>query len=276
MAAAAAGTLAARLRTGTAEAHQRAERAPVIGRIVSLKMDAQDYVEYLAALLRVYEALESRVAQLCAAPAAQEEHAWLRDLASQRELARCDALREDLAFLAGSQWRARADGAVPGAHSYAAHLATLPPHLLLAHIYARYIGDLSGGQILRRKVATGLGLALGGPGLAFYSFPLIADVRAFKDGFRDALSALPLAPAQQAEVVREANLSFALNETLFHELEARHLARCGDESVWPRVQPQPQQPEPQPKRSRRALALILLALGLALAAALALRSSQLQ
>jgi len=80
---------------------------------------------------------------------------------------------------------------------------------LIAHAYIRYLGDLYGGQILRRILARSLGL--GAPSLSFYDFPAIADAEAFKAGYRAALDQAALEIEDCAGVVEEAALAFELN-----------------------------------------------------------------
>lgn len=67
--------------------------------------------------------------------------------------------------------------------------------LLAAHAYVRYLGDLSGGQIMKRKIIKAYNMYDDGEGLAFYNFrtldPRTGDrpaemheVRKIKDWFR--------------------------------------------------------------------------------------------
>ena len=58
---------------------------------------------------------------------------------------------------------------------YITHLQALSDSadasLLLAHTYVRYLGDLSGGQIIRRRVAKAYGVDVAsGEGVKFYDF----------------------------------------------------------------------------------------------------------
>jgi heme oxygenase len=59
----------------------------------------------------------------------------------------------------------------PPLSAYTAHLHALSatqPALLLAHAYVRYLGDLSGGQVLRRRVAKAYALDADGAGVEFW------------------------------------------------------------------------------------------------------------
>jgi heme oxygenase len=85
---------------------------------------------------------------------------------------------------------------------YIQHLQELSeavdPSPLLAHAYVRYLGDLSGGQVIRRRVAKAYGLeADGGSGLRFYDFKElsgskpanIGGMKRIKEWFRDGMNA---------------------------------------------------------------------------------------
>ena len=107
------------------------------------------------------------------------------------------------------------------ARAYAAHLRELAdrdPALLVAHAYTRYLGDLSGGQILRGAAVRILGLTPDGPGLAFYDFPQIPDLNTCKADLRARPDALPLAPREITALVAEARDAFARNSAVFAEL----------------------------------------------------------
>ncbi|CBQ68208.1 related to Heme oxygenase [Sporisorium reilianum SRZ2] len=81
---------------------------------------------------------------------------------------------------------------------------------LLAHAYTRYLGDLSGGQHILRKVSRRFPHP--SAGFAFYAF----DDKDLKRRFRDALEHAPLAGVES--VVHEANAAFGLNTQLFESL----------------------------------------------------------
>lgn len=71
------------------------------------------------------------------------------------------------------------------------------PSLLLAHSYVRYLGDLSGGQVIRRRVTKAYGLDENGRGTQFYDFKQlggsktasVGDMRKVKDWFREGMNA---------------------------------------------------------------------------------------
>ena len=135
---------------------------------------------------------------------------------------RCPALAGDL----GSCFDLTPGAAevVPAAQAYAERLyrlADAAPSLLVAHAYTRYLGDLSGGQILRRGAARTLGLPTdapaGTPGLGFYDFA-VDDLDRCKQDIRARLDALPIDPGQATAIIGEARWAFTGTAAVFAEL----------------------------------------------------------
>lgn len=201
----AAVPLSTTLQQHTAEAHTRAEEAPFVVDLLAGRLDAEALVALLAQSLPIYAALEDAVR----ADATDPVLAPFADPV----LERTPALRSDLAAHAAAG--RRFDRVVPAAEAYAAELATLSPAGLLAHHYVRYLGDLSGGQIIARLTERHYGIdpAM----LSFYSFA-IDKPKVYKDAYRARLDALPLTAEQRAETLAAAARGFELNRQLFDEL----------------------------------------------------------
>ena len=110
------------------------------------------------------------------------------------ELNRKQSLEEDLAFYYGPNWR---DEIVltKGGKKYVDRIREISELLslncLVGHSYTRYLGDLSGGQILKNISQRAMNLA-GSDGVAFYEFPTISDEKAFKDNYRASLGEAPV------------------------------------------------------------------------------------
>ena len=144
------------------------------------------------------------------------------------QLDRVTALEEDLAFYFGPEWRQQIE-ASPAATEYVARIrevAQTSPELLVGHHYTRYLGDLSGGQILKNIAQK----AMNNPtddGLHFYVFPEIADEKAFKTTYRSAMDTLPIDQPMADRIVEEANQAFHLNMKMFQELEGNLVAAIG-------------------------------------------------
>merc|ERR1719174_39966 len=149
------------------------------------------------------------------------------------ELERADRLAKDLDFLCGTPaWR-DSDHVQRPSDAVSAYVARLrkvaEEHtiLLLAHSYTRYLGDLSGGQILKRKAKKTYALPTTGEGVGFYEFPAVKSVRAFKEEYKTKLNGLELEVGATDALVDESNLAFKFNTDIFLEMDEL----CGLESL---------------------------------------------
>ncbi|OYO12669.1 hypothetical protein CGZ94_12195 [Enemella evansiae] len=200
--------LSTALREHTADAHARAEESPFMADLLAGRLGTEALVALLAQSLPIYAALEDA----CGVHAGDPVLAPLLD----PRLERTPALRADLAAQAAAG--CRFDTVLPAAEAYAAELATLGPAGLLAHHYVRYLGDLSGGQIIARLTQRHYGTD---PAvLTFYAFD-IEKPKTYKDRYRTTLDTLPLTAAQRAETLAAAARGFELNRWLFDELHQR-------------------------------------------------------
>lgn len=206
--------LAVRLREETRAEHHAAERGGFVHALMRGQLTRERYASYLLALWAIYDALEASLQRHAGHPVV--------GLLALPELYRSPAIAADL----GDQFDL-APGArplVPAAVAYVERLyrlADAAPSLLVAHAYTRYLGDLSGGQILRLGAARALGLPPdaphGAPGLAFYDFPL-REVDPYKQLVRARLDALPINAGQAAAIISEARWAFAGTAAVFAEL----------------------------------------------------------
>jgi heme oxygenase len=89
-----------------------------------------------------------------------------------------------------------------------------------AHAWTRYLGDLSGGQVIKVMMQRHYGM--GQDGLNFYDFKEIVKAKPFKDLYRERLNGLQLTEAEIEEAVAEALVAFELNQKMFAELGAIH------------------------------------------------------
>eukprot|EP00928_Gymnodinium_smaydae_P021846 TRINITY_DN18551_c0_g1_i1.p1 TRINITY_DN18551_c0_g1~~TRINITY_DN18551_c0_g1_i1.p1 ORF type:complete len:538 (+),score=126.76 TRINITY_DN18551_c0_g1_i1:66-1616(+) len=212
------------LKSGTKSVHRAAENVQFVRQFLRGAVPLESYLEFLRALYFVYEALERALDAL-------PEHLWHCDF---KRLYRSEALLEDLRKLGGEEMSAKPPGSPsPAAKRYVERLTKLSaeePLLILAHAYTRYLGDLSGGQILARAASKAYNLPEG-EGTAFYRFDQVgstpADIKSFKKAYRSSLDALGLSATEADAMVAEANDAFLLNILLFEERDVAsgHLDR---------------------------------------------------
>ena len=202
--------LVGRLREATGAAHTAAERTAFVKHLFKGTLPREGYVGLIRALHPVYVALE----------AAMGEHKddAVVGMVYDPALNRAESLEQDLEFFGGKDWKSIP--VVKAASDYAAHLTSLGksmPRGLVAHAYVRYLGDLSGGQMMGRSVAKTY--EAGEAGTNFYSFKNVADVNGRKNTYRAALTALPLTPKEQDDVVGEAIAGFDYAKRMFEDLD---------------------------------------------------------
>lgn len=206
--------LAGRLRAETRLLHDQAERSPFMARLLAGHTDRASYCLLLRNLHPIYQALEAGAARLSG------HHAAIAQLFAPG-LARLAALEADLQFLQGPAWPQTLP-VLPAAAGYGRHLAGMGPaqsHLLAAHAYVRYLGDLAGGQQLRGIVARSLQLP-DAAGTAFYAFGATVHVQRLVQDFRQALNQCTSDATESQDIVAEAQLAFRMHHALFTELEA--------------------------------------------------------
>jgi heme oxygenase len=204
-------SLAEALKTHTKALHTELERGPLMRSLLRGQMPLAPYCALLRNLHALYAELEPALELHAAHPSVAPLHL--------PQLFRCAPLADDLAELHGASWQQDITLAA-AARRYAQHLRELAAHrpaLLVAHAYVRYLGDLSGGQMLRRIVAGSLALAEG-RGTRFYDFGDPAEVVAQARAFRAGLAQLDFDTEQAAAIVAEAVLAFRLHQELFDEL----------------------------------------------------------
>ena len=204
--------LALRMRNRVAGLHRRAERTGIVAALLKGNMTQSGYSLYLRNLLPAYQAMERALLR-------HRDRAAIAPFA-QPALYRAEAIQADLDAIAPPGWLA-ALPLVPAAERYAARIAwarDARADLLLAHAYTRYLGDLSGGQIMRTRLQRLFGADF--RATAFADFPAIADVAAFKDGFRTALDEAGQAIRHPDRVVKEAAIAFEMNIQLSGEVAA--------------------------------------------------------
>lgn len=204
-------SLAERLKTETRALHTAAERSTFMGALLRGRIERPAYCALLRNLHAIYAALEAALAR-------HATHALIAPVHAPA-LSRTAALASDLLVLHGPAWASEIV-LQPAAVGYVARLhevVATQPGLLLAHAYVRYLGDLSGGQMLRRIVAQSAALA-GERGVAFYDFGDATATRDLTHAFRAGLASVSADAVQADALIEEAKLAFGLHQRLFDEL----------------------------------------------------------
>ncbi|MFE7514823.1 biliverdin-producing heme oxygenase [Streptomyces sp. NPDC057540] len=200
------------IRTASHEQHTEAETSSFMGDLLGGRLAVDAYARYTEQLWFVYRALEEAAEALREDPVAGPF--------IQPELFRTAALEQDLAHLRGPDWRAGVSP-LPATVAYAERVAECArdwPAGYVAHHYTRYLGDLSGGQIIRDKAERTWGFDRKGDGVRFYVFDEISNPAAFKRAYRELLDGVNADDLEKQRIVDECKRAFDFNSAVFHEL----------------------------------------------------------
>jgi heme oxygenase len=204
--------LATQLREGTSKSHSMAENVSFVKSFLGGVIDKDSYRKLISNLYFVYSAMEEEMEK-------NKDHLLIKPIYFT-ELNRRKSLELDLEYYYGSNWRSliRISEATKDYVERIKFISNEKPELLIAHAYTRYLGDLSGGQILKKIAQRAMNLS-DGTGLAFYEFDQVQDEQEFKQNYKKALDSLSLDANLADSIVAEANVSFTMNMKMFQELE---------------------------------------------------------
>ncbi|MDB9303823.1 heme oxygenase (biliverdin-producing) [Nodularia spumigena CS-591/12] len=212
--------LASKLRLGTKKAHTMSENVGFVKCFLKGVVEKNSYRKLVANFYFIYSAMEEEMEK-------HRQHTIIGKI-NFVQLNRKQTLEQDLSYYFGANWREEVKLSPAGA-AYVQRIREISqtaPELLIAHSYTRYLGDLSGGQILKNIAVTAMNLSEG-QGTAFYEFSDITDEKAFKAKYRQTLDELPLDDATGDRIVDEANDAFGMNMKMFQELEGNLIKSIG-------------------------------------------------
>jgi heme oxygenase (biliverdin-producing, ferredoxin) len=227
--------LAALLRQETHTLHRQVESGAFMMAMLRGQLEKPAYVLFLRNLEPIYQALEQGLIRHANAPGVSP--------ILMQPLFRLPSLHRDLAFLHGASWRS-ALPQLTACSVYVDHLHAIQdraPERLAAHAYVRYLGDLSGGQMLRQIILQSLKLADSNWGVDFYNFGEPHEVAQWGQNFRSGLNVIGEAgEVSKRALLDEALLAFELHIDLFDDLalscgleldQSRHGAEGSNPSV---------------------------------------------
>ncbi len=195
-----------RLHARIGKAHHQAEGMVFSRALLAGAVSPQQLAALIRALAPAYRWLETEAPPIAAALGASHLP-WgslNRSTALAHDLALLSGLAEAAPSAAGAAWLDRMQ-----------QLASSAPHRLMAHVYVRYGGDLSGGQQLGEQANRILNAA-GLPSLSFWVFN--APTEALKAALHDGIEQLQLSAAQEEELLEEAEAAFHATQRLLAEL----------------------------------------------------------
>lgn len=211
-------TFSETLRARTWSDHDDSEGATFMRDLMRGAGSREDYIAMVAQHYFIYEALEQVAERLRSDPVAAS---FVTDT-----LTRLPAIEDDLAFLIGADWREQV-APLPTTVEYVTRIHEMADWCggFVAHHYTRYLGDLSGGQMILRVMQKRFGFDTNG--VSFYLFDEIADPAEFKNAYRAQLDAAGWDSDERERIIDEVVRAYRYNTDLFNDLAAEKLTRCG-------------------------------------------------
>jgi heme oxygenase len=212
-------SLSDQFRLRTRLLHRHAERSGFIAQLLRGGASLRGYGLLLRNLLPVYEAMELALEARRTAPV-------FRGLAIPA-VYRARAIEADLGHIFGDSWSGLLP-MLPGGAAYVSRIAEVAAGRgegLIAHAYVRYLGDLNGGQVLKRRL--GAAFDLSADALSFYEFPEIRELETFKTHYRQALDRTEQEVTAPADVIEESAIAFELNIGLSEAIAAELTRSAG-------------------------------------------------
>jgi heme oxygenase len=199
---------AAALRQATLDVHRRAEEEPFIDDLMGGRRSRGDFRRLTGQLRHIYAALEEAVGGMRAE--------GRLDRFLDPRLDRLATIDHDLAALGPAEDDAATPNDAAAAYSGRIRAVAGSEPRLLAHHYVRYLGDLSGGQIIATLMRRHYDIPA--DALTFYAFDGLGSKGAYKIAYRRALDTVLADPAFYAEVVDESRAAYEANRQVFAEL----------------------------------------------------------
>ena len=199
------------LRERTWTSHGDSEGADFMKDLMTGKGTREDYIALVAQHFFIYEAIEAAADRFASDAVAAPFIA--------PQLTRLPAIEDDLEFLIGPDWRTSIHP-LPTTERYVTRINEVAASNwaggFIAHHYTRYLGDLSGGQVIRTLMQRQFGFETNGVG--FYLFDQIAKPKEFKETYRDQLDAVAWDAAERERVIDEVIAAYRFNTELFIDL----------------------------------------------------------
>ncbi|XP_013865539.1 heme oxygenase 2 [Austrofundulus limnaeus] len=202
------------LAAGTKKVHEKAENTQFVKDFLRGRIRKELFKLGAVALYYTYTAMEEEIER-------NKDHPHFAPLYFPAELHRHEALARDLEYFYGPEWKSQISCS-QATRRYVDRIREVgreDPVLLVAHAYTRYMGDLSGGQVLKKVAQRALKLPPTGEGLEFYQFDGIHSAKAFKQLYRSRMNELDLDTETKERLVEEAVKAFQFNMEVFEELE---------------------------------------------------------
>jgi heme oxygenase len=200
--------LSVEIKQNTADIHRIVETKPLMRLLMKCQLSLETYLLFLQQLHLIYNALEQQLTK-------SKDNSIIELVYFPKQLHRTASLKDDLHFFGQEP----CTNGLPTTEKIVRRIQFLSeykPELLIAWSYIRYLGDLSGGQFLSKKVIQSY--QLGEHGYSFYNFDSIPanEMGVFKTMYRERMDQIP--EKYHAGIAQETKYAFDLHAELFDEI----------------------------------------------------------
>lgn len=198
------------LRSSTLGVHDKANHSAYMNALLGGELTLEGYTQLAIQYYFIYQAIERASDAMAGDPVGGR---FVVD-----ELRRLPKLARDLEFLVGPEWETTVRP-LPATEAYVRRVAEAAPEWVggyVAHHYTRYLGDIAGGQVIRRLLVKQYQVE--GAGSLFYHFEEIGSAPAFRDRYRAMLDNAPWDEAERGRIIEETLVAFECNIAVFAEL----------------------------------------------------------
>lgn len=164
------------IKARTAESHKAAERTDFMKNLFSGDLPIESYIKYLSVLMYIYDTLEATIKD-------NLDDDLVASIFDEK-LERSWQISSDLGNL--DKVVAFNGKLTDYINEYMIMIGEASPVELVAHHYIRYLGDLSGGQMLKGMLKQNYGLS--DNQLSFYEFDL--DAKTYREAYKEKLNSL--------------------------------------------------------------------------------------
>ncbi|WP_370944923.1 heme oxygenase (biliverdin-producing) [Amycolatopsis sp. cg5] len=199
------------LRSSTLGVHDKANHSGYMNALLGGELTLAGYTQLAVQYYFIYQAIEQASDRMRIDPVGSK---FVFD-----ELRRLPKLDRDLNHLIGRDWPKEVTP-LPATLAYAERVREASSWAggYVAHHYTRYLGDIAGGQVIRRLIAKKYEVTEDGS--LFYQFDEIGSAPAFRDRYRTQLDEAPWSENERARVIDETLVAFECNIAVFAELAA--------------------------------------------------------
>jgi heme oxygenase (biliverdin-producing, ferredoxin) len=197
-------TLTERLKERTKGLHAAVENTTLMKDVLEGNVTKEEYSAYVAALHVIYRDLEEQLEVWSHVPCLQS---FVTE--NFKVLFRKTALSKDLLSL-GAESLIPVEGAVNYGNRLK-EIARTRPHALIAHIYVRYLGDLFGGRMIKKRIEQ-----MWPDAVALYHY---THLEGLVKSFKENLDRICLQENEIQEILEEADWAFAQHVIIFNAIK---------------------------------------------------------